>query len=103
MDRIEVRWFEAELHRLKGELLLALPEPNPAEAETCFRRAVEVAREQNAKAWELRAATGLARLWHDQGKPVEARDLLAAVYGGFTEGFDTPDLKDAKALLDELS
>jgi predicted ATPase len=98
-----VRWIEAELHRLRGELLLALPEPDQSEAEACFRQALAVASQQQAKFWELRAATSLARVWRDQGKRAEARDLLAPIYGWFTEGFDTADLKDAKALLDELS
>ena len=99
LDRVERtggRWLEAELHRLRGELLLALPEPDPAEAEACFRRALAVAREQGARMWELRAATSLARLWRDQGRHAEARDLLAPVYGWFTEGFDTPDLQEAR-------
>ena len=105
LDRVERnggRWLEAELHRLRGELLLALPEPDPAAAEACFRRAVAVAREQGARMWELRAATSLARLWRDQGEAAEARDLLAPVYGWFTEGFDTPDLVTARRLLEEL-
>ena len=96
------RWFEPELHRRRGELLLTLRGAQQPEAEACFRRAFEVARAQKAKLWELRAATSLARLWRDQGKQAEAHDLLAPVYGWFTEGFDTADLKDAKALLDEL-
>ena len=73
------------------------------EVESCFQKALTVAREQRAKSWELRAATSLARLWCEQGERAEARALLAPVYGWFTEGFDTPDLKDAKALLDELN
>ncbi len=72
-------------------------------AEACYANALKVARSQSAKSWELRAATRLARLWHSQGKTTEARDLLAPVYGWFTEGFDTADLKEAKALLDELA
>jgi class 3 adenylate cyclase/predicted ATPase len=96
-------WYEAEVHRLSGETLLSPPELNLPEAEACFRRSIEIAREQQAKLWELRAATNLARLWRDQGKRAEAHDLLAPVYGWFTEGFDTADLKDAKALLDEPS
>jgi predicted ATPase len=96
-----VRWIEAELHRLGGELRLATPEPDQSEAEACFRRALAVAHEQQAKLWELRAATSLARLWQDQRRN-EAHDLLAPIYGWFTEGFDTPDLKQAKALLHEL-
>jgi class 3 adenylate cyclase/predicted ATPase len=96
------RWQEAEIYRLKGELTLSM-EGADAAAEQCFRTAIEVAREQQARSPELRAATSLARLWVEQGKRAEARDLLAPVYGWFTEGFDTPDLKDAKALLDEVA
>jgi adenylate cyclase len=97
------RFYEAEIYRVKGELLLKHGGPDGAAgAETCFRQALDTSRVQNAKSWELRAATTLARLWTDQGKRAQARDLLAPVYGWFTEGFDTPDLKDAKALLDEL-
>ena len=79
------------------------PELDPAKAEAYFERALAVARQQQAKSWELRAAMSMARLWRDQGKRDEARDLLAPVYGWFTEGFDTRDLKDAKVLLDELA
>ena len=79
------------------------PERDAAKAEACFERALGVARAQQAKSWELRAAMSMTRLWRDQGKRVEARELLAPVYGWFTEGFDTPDLKLAKALLDELA
>jgi predicted ATPase len=100
LERTDERLFEAEVHRLKGELLLASSGADRAEA--CLRRAIEVARAQDARLWELRAATSLARLWAEQGKRAEARDLLAPVYGWFTEGFDTADLKKAKALLDEL-
>ena len=78
------------------------PEPDASKAEAYFERAIAIAREQKAKSWELRAATSLARLWRDQGKRQQARDLLAPIYGWFTEGFDTLDLKQAKALLDEL-
>ena len=105
LDRVErtgVRWIEAELHRLRGELLLTVPEADQPEVETCFVRALTVAREQGARLWELRAATSLARLWRDQGRRAEAHDLLAPIHDWFTEGFDTPDLQDAKALLDEL-
>ncbi|HSA81324.1 MAG TPA: hypothetical protein VLE23_10920, partial [Geminicoccaceae bacterium] len=102
VERTEVRWIEAELHRLRGKLLLALPEPDHAEAEDCLRQAVAVAREQDAKMWELRAATSLSRLWSGQGKRATAHDLLAPIYGWFREGFQTADLRDAKALLDEL-
>jgi predicted ATPase len=96
------RWFEAELHRIAGEIALLSPEPDAAKAEAYFERALAVARGQQAKSWELRAAMSMARLWRDQGKRDEARNLLAPVYGWFTEGFDTLDLKEAKALLDEL-
>jgi predicted ATPase len=100
VERTGERLFEAELHRLKGELMLLSPGADQPEA--CFRRAVEMARAQDAKLWELRAATSLARLWAEQGRYADAHDLLAPVYGWFTEGFDTPDLGDAKALLDGL-
>ena len=94
--------YEAELHRLKGELTLQQSQ-DAGEVESCFSKAIEVARRQQAKSLELRAATSLARLWQGQGKKEEARELLAPVYNWFTEGFDTADLKDAKALLDGLS
>jgi len=97
------RLFEAELHRLKGELLLKQSPDNTPEAETCLHQALAIARHQQAKSLELRAATSLARLWQSQGKRQEAHELLAPVYGWFTEGFDTADLKDAKALVEELS
>jgi predicted ATPase len=97
------RWCEAEIHRLNGQLLLAARDPDETVVETCFRRAVVIAKEQKGKFWELRAATSLARLWREQGKRTEARDLLAPIYGWFTEGFDTRDLKEAKTLLDALS
>ncbi|MCZ6812388.1 MAG: AAA family ATPase, partial [Planctomycetota bacterium] len=97
------RWYEAEANRVRGELLLARLARNRAKAEAAFRHAIEVARGHEAKSLELRAATSLARLWGENKKRDEARDLLAPVYGWFTEGFDTTDLKDAKALLDELS
>jgi class 3 adenylate cyclase/predicted ATPase len=96
------RWWEAELHRLKGELLLALSAEKYAEAETCFHQALDSARRQEAKALELRAARSLARLWQQQGRRAEAQALLAPIYGWFTEGFDTADLQEAKALLAEL-
>jgi predicted ATPase len=97
------RWSEAEVHRVGGEIVLMSPEADTAKAEAYFERALAVARKQQAKSWELRAAMSIARLWRDQGKRDEARDLLAPVYGWFTEGFDTLDLKEAKALLDELN
>ena len=96
------RWFEAELHRRKGEVVLCLSEADRAEAEGCFRKAMAVAQAQGAKLWEIRAATSLARLWAERGERTQARDLLAPVYGWFTEGFETQDMKQAKALLDEL-
>jgi class 3 adenylate cyclase/predicted ATPase len=96
------RWYEPELYRLKGALLLQLNSDNQAEAETCFYKALDIARSQQAKSFELRIATSLARLWQSQGKREAARQILGDVYGWFTEGFDTADLKDAKALLDAL-
>jgi predicted ATPase len=96
-------WFKAESHRMAGEIALKSPQRDTAKAEAYFERALEVARKQQAKSWELRAAMSMARLWRDQGKRHEARDLLAPVYDWFTEGFDTRDLKEAKALLDELT
>src|SRR5262249_10939123 len=97
------RWYEAEIHRVTGEIALKLPQLGSSQAETYFERALTVARAQQAKSWELRAATSMARMWRDQGKHQPARDLLAPVYGWFTEGFDTPDLKQAKVLLDALA
>jgi predicted ATPase len=94
--------FEAEVHRIAGEIKMLSPEPDATKAEAYFKRALAVARAQQAKSFELRAAMSLARLWRDQGKPQQARELLAPVYGWFTEGFDMRDLKEAKALLDEL-
>jgi predicted ATPase len=96
------KWYDAEVHRVAGEVALKSPEPDAAKAQAYFERALAVARAQQAKSWELRAAMSMARLWRDQGKRDKARDLLAPVYGWFTEGFDTLDLKEAKALLDEL-
>ena len=98
-----VLWWEAELHRLKGELLLQHAVAQPGEAEACFQQALAVARRQQAKSLELRAAMSLARLWQQQGKRAEAHQLLAEVYGWFTEGFDTADLQEAEALLEALS
>jgi class 3 adenylate cyclase/predicted ATPase len=97
------RLNESDLHRVRGGLLLTVSEDNHIEAESCFRRTIDVARRQSAKLWELRAATSLARLWQEQGRKEEARQLLADIYGWFTEGFDTRDLKEAKGLLDELA
>jgi hypothetical protein len=97
-------FFDADLHRLQGECLLAERDrsQNSKEAEACFHRALAIARVQEAKSFELRAATSLARLWRDQGKRAAARDLLAPLYASFTEGFDIPDLQDARALIDDL-
>ena len=95
------RWWQAELHRLRGRLLVARGQHDKGEA--CFRRAIEVSSGQRAKLLELRAATSLARLWSDRGRNAEARDLLAPIYGWFTEGFGTLDLKEAKILLDALA
>jgi predicted ATPase len=102
VDTTGERWYEPELYRLKGALLLQLSSDNQAEAENCFQQAITVAQNQQAKSLELRAATSLARLWQQQGKRQEAYDLLAPVYHWFTEGFDTVDVKDAKTLLDAL-
>ena len=102
VEQHEERWLEAEIYRLWGVLLLRQPETPPAEAETWLQRALDVACRQEAKSLELRAAMSLARLWQQQGKRAEAHELLAPIYGWFTEGFDTADLKDAKALLNEL-
>ena len=103
IETAKERVWEAEVNRVAGQIALKLPEPDTAKAEDYFERALAVARQQQAKSWELRAAMSMARLWRDQGKPQEARELLAPVYGWFTEGFDTRDLKEAKALLEELS
>ena len=96
-------WSEAEVNRIAGEIALKSPERDASKAEAYFERALSVARQQQAKSWELRASISLARLWRDQGKVQQARELLAPVYGWFTEGFDTFDLKKAKALLEELA
>ena len=104
IETSEERWYEAEFNRIAGEIVLRAPEPNAAKARSLFRAcALAVARQQQAKSWELRAAMSLARLWRDQGKVQQARELLAPVYGWFTEGFDTLDLKEAKALLEQLA
>jgi class 3 adenylate cyclase/predicted ATPase len=103
VETTKQRLWEAEVLRITGEIALKSPEPDAAKAEGYFERALAVAREQQAKSWELRAAMSMARLWRDQGKPQQARELLAQVYGWFTEGFDTRDLKEAKALLGELA
>jgi predicted ATPase len=103
IDRTGERSWEAEAHRLQGVLCLQSPVPDLPRAESCFREALDIARNQQAKSWELRVATSLARLWQSQNKSQDAHDLLAPVYGWFTEGFDTADLREAKALLDELA
>ena len=103
VEQTKESWYAAELNRIAGEITLQSPEPNVGKAEAYFERALTVARQQQAKSLELRAAMSLARLWRDQGKGREARELLAPVYGWFTEGFDTLDLKEVKALLNELS
>jgi adenylate cyclase len=103
VDTTGERWYEPELYRLKGALLLQQSLDNATEAETCFQHAISIAQSQQAKSLELRAATSLARLWQSQGKHDEARQVLGDVYNWFTEGFDTADLQEAKALLDVLS
>jgi predicted ATPase len=103
MKRVETTkegWYLAEINRIAGEIALKAPEPDIAKVQAYFERALTVARQQQAKSWELRAAMSMARLWLAQGKPQQARELLAPLYGWFTEGFDTRDLKEAKSLLD---
>jgi predicted ATPase len=101
VEQTQERWAEAEMHRFRGTLLLSMHQP--AAAEDSYRQALTVAQQQSARFWELRAAISLARLWRDQGRRTGARDLLAPIYGWFTEGLDTPVLQDAKALLDQLA
>jgi predicted ATPase len=106
IDKVEgakEKWCEAEVHRFAGEVALKSPAPDKEKAERYFDRALSVARHQQTKSWELRAAMSMARLWRSQGKPQQARELLAPVYDWFTEGFDTLDLRQAKALLEELA
>jgi predicted ATPase len=103
VDQTGEHWYEPELHRLKGELLLQQSADHHGEAQACFQQAVDVARSLQAKSFELRAATSLARLWQQLDKRIEVYQLLAAVYGWFTEGFDTADLQEAKALPKELA
>ena len=103
VHRTGERHGEADLYRLKGELLLALPVAHQAEAEASFRQAIAIARGQGAKSRELRAVVSLSRLYHQQGKTEDARPMLAEIYGWFTEGFDTVDLQEAKALLEAIS
>jgi predicted ATPase len=103
MVTTEMWWSEAEMSRLQGALRLQLASPEVPQAEACFQQAIEVARRQQAKALELRAALSLSRLWQQQGKRAAARELLAPIYGWFTEGFDTADLREAQVLLAELA
>ena len=103
VETTKERWFEAEVNRIAGEIALLAPAPDAARAQSFFERALEVAREQQAKTWELRAAMSMARLWRDRGKRRQARDLLVEVYSWFTEGLDTLELKQTKAFLDELA
>jgi predicted ATPase len=103
MDTTSECWWAAETYRLEGELLLQQDILDVSGAEACFQNALDIARQQHAKSWELRAATSLARLWQGQDKRAEAHALLAPIYGWFTEGFDTADLQEAKALLDALT
>jgi predicted ATPase len=103
MDDTGQRFYAAEIYRLKGELQLGHATHDEQQAEACFCQAVEIARQQQAKSWELRAALSLSRLWQSQGKRDEVRQLLEPVYGWFTEGFDTTDLQEARALLDALA
>jgi predicted negative regulator of RcsB-dependent stress response len=103
LDTTEARRYEAQLYWLKGALLLRQAVPDALQAETCFQQALAVARQQQARSWELRAATSLSRLWQHQGKRDDARELLAPIYDWFTEGFDTPDLQEARALLADLA
>ena len=103
VETTKERLWEAEVHRMAGEIALKLSVPDAAKAEAYFRHAFAVARAQQAKFWELRVAMSMARLWRDQGKRNEARDLLASIYDWFAEGYDTRDLKEAKTLLDTLA
>jgi predicted ATPase len=102
LETTKENWYEAEINRVAGEIVLLGTEPDAVKAEAYFASALEIGRKQKAKSWELRAAMSMARLLCAQGRRDKARDLLAPVYGWFTEGFDTLDLKQAKALLDEL-
>jgi predicted ATPase len=103
IERTTEAWCEAEVYRTAGEIVLLAPKQAAEKAEAYFNHALPLARSQQAKSWELRVAMNMARLWRDQGKRGHRRDLLAPIYDGFTEGFDTRDLKEAKALLDSLS
>ena len=103
IERTTEAWCEAEVYRTAGEIMLLAPKRDAGKAETYFNHGLALAHSQHAKSWELRVAMSMARLWRDQGKPQQGRELLAPIYGWFTEGFDTRDLKDAKALLDALA
>ncbi len=103
MEETQERWCEAEVNRVAGEVALLAASPDVVKAQAYFVRSLTVARQQQAKSWELRASTSLARFWRNQGKVRQARELLAPVYGWFAEGFDTRDLKEAKAVLEELA
>ena len=103
METSKESWCEADVYRIAGKMALMSPDPDAKKAEAYFERALAVARKQQAKSWELRAAMSMARLWRDQGKRDEARSLLAPVHGWFTEGFDTLDLNEAVGLLNELA
>jgi predicted ATPase len=102
VETTKERWCEAEINRIAGQIAQMLPDQDGKKAEAYFERALTIARAQQAKSWELRAAMSMAQLWRDQGKQRQAHDLLAPIYGWFTEGFDTLDLKEAKALLEQL-
>jgi predicted ATPase len=102
IEKTKERWYKADIHRVAGEITLLSSAPDAAKAEGYFAQAFAISRQQQAKSWELRAAMSLARLWRDQGNVQQARELLGPVYGWFTEGFDTRDLKEAKAMLEEL-
>jgi predicted ATPase len=103
MESTKETWWQPEINRVAGEIALMSPQPDAMKAQSHFERALAVARQQQAKSWELRAAMSLARLWRDQGKPQQAHEPLAPVYDSFTEGFDTGDLKEAKALPEDLA
>jgi predicted ATPase len=103
MEATEERWWEAEVYRLQGALLLCLPRPDIPQATACWHQALDVARRQQARALELRAALSLSRLWQQQGQRAEAHALLAPIYGWFTEGFDTADLREAQGLLEQVT
>jgi predicted ATPase len=103
VETTKEKWCEADILRIAGEIALMSPERDAVKAEAHFKRALAVAREQHAKSWELRAAMSMARLWNNQGRRQQARELIAPVYGWFTEGLETLDLREAKALLDELA